>query len=79
MKLKNASIKEGYTLSWLSSNTFLALTAFMISIVMVETSMQTSLSGWVYQSIELFLIFAVSFGMLKLISSKTTQPIFKST
>ncbi|MDQ0208410.1 hypothetical protein [Alkalicoccobacillus murimartini] len=66
-------------MSWLSSNTFLALTAFTISLVMVGTSMQTSLSGWVYQSIELFLIFAVSFGVLKLVSSKTTQPQSQNT
>ncbi|MEY8752370.1 hypothetical protein [Alkalicoccobacillus gibsonii] len=55
-------------MSFLSSNWFLALTAFVISYLSVSVSVKATASGWVYQTIEWLIVFSLAFVVMKLVA-----------
>jgi len=46
----------------------LSATALVITLLVVNATVQTTVEGWFYRFIELFIIFGISFGILKLVS-----------
>ena len=55
-------------MSFLKNNLFLSATALVITLLVVNATVQTTVEGWFYRFIELFIIFGISFGILKLVS-----------
>ncbi|WYP26027.1 hypothetical protein NSQ54_17125 [Alkalihalobacillus sp. FSL W8-0930] len=55
-------------MSFLSSNWFLTLTAFVISYLSVSVSVQATASGWVHQTIEWLIVFSLAFVVMKIVA-----------